>query len=245
MTISKISATASTNSYLKKLLKEKKLPDSFVVFAEEQTAGRGQMATSWQSQRSKSLTFSVFKELKNFEIENRFFLSKVVSLAVSDTLLHFQIPEISIKWPNDILSADKKLCGILIENIIQKQQIKSCVIGVGINVNENFFDDLPNATSMKLQTGTAFDRDEVLNCFLEKLNQNWKLMETEQFSEIDTIYLNRLYRLNKISVFENKAQEKFVGNIKGVSVEGKLLVEIDNNEVLPFDLKEIKFLPQL
>lgn len=245
MLISKISATTSTNSHLKELLKTENLPDGFVVFADEQTGGRGQMGTSWQSQKLKSLTFSVFKELKNFEIENRFFISKVVSLAVVDTLVHFQLPEITIKWPNDILSADKKLCGILVENIIQKQQIKSCVIGVGINVNEEGFDDLPNATSMKLQTGTTYNRDEVLNFFIEKLNQNWILMEAEQFSEIDTNYLNRLYRFNKISVFENIAQEKFIGKIKGVSLEGKLLVETDNNEVLAFDLKEIKFLSQL
>lgn len=245
MSISKINATTSSNSYLKALLKKENLPDGFVVFVEEQTAGRGQMGTSWQSQKLKSLTFSVFKELDGFEIENQFYLSKAVSLAVLETLNHYNISETNIKWPNDILSADKKLCGILIENTIVKRYIKSCIIGIGLNVNEAFFTDLPNATSMKLQAGVSFDRDEVLNSFLSKLDQLWRLIEAKQFSIIDGMYLESLYRLNKVSIFENNAQEKFVGKIKGVSPEGKLLIELEWNEISAFDLKEIKFLSHL
>lgn len=245
MTIRKISATTSTNSHLKGLLKTEVLPDGFVLFVDEQTAGRGQMGSSWQSQKRKSLTFSVFKQLNGFEIENQFYLSKVVSLAVCETLKYFQIPEIKIKWPNDILSANKKLCGILIENIVQQHTIKGCIIGVGINVNEGGFADLPNATSMKFQTGNFFNLDEVLSRFLEILNQKWQLIKTEQFAEIDKLYLKELYRLNKISVFENARQERFNGKIKGVSREGKLLVQTENDEVSTFDLKEIKLLAGL
>lgn len=242
MTIVKISATTSTNSHLKSLIKVEQLPDGFVLIAEEQTAGRGQMGSSWQSQKGRSLTFSVFKQLNGFEIENQFYLSKVVSLAVYETLKSFQIPEINIKWPNDILSAEKKLCGILIENIIKQQTIKGCIIGVGINVNEEDFANLPNATSMKLQAKTHFDSEEVLSRFLEILNKKWQLIDTKQFSDIDKLYFELLYRLNKISVFENARQEKFNGTIKGVSREGKLLVETENDEILAFDLKEIKLL---
>lgn len=245
MTIRKISATPSTNSHLKGLLKAEQLPDGFVLFAEVQTAGRGQMGSSWQSQKGKSLTFSVFKQLHGFEIENQFYLSKVVSLAVYDTLKYFQIPEIKIKWPNDILSADKKLCGILIENIIQQQAIKGCIIGVGINVNEETFSNLPNATSMKLQTGIFFIIYEVLSRFLEILNPKWQMIERKQFSEIDILYFDLLYRRNKISVFENARDERFNGKIRGVSHEGKLLVESENDEVIAFDLKEIKLLSGL
>jgi BirA family biotin operon repressor/biotin-[acetyl-CoA-carboxylase] ligase len=245
MTIRKISATTSTNNHLKDLLKAEELPDGFVLIAEEQTEGRGQMGSVWQSQKGKSLTFSVFKQLKGFEIENQFFISKVVSLAVYETLKYYQIPEIKIKWPNDILSANKKLCGILIENIIQQQSIKGCIIGVGINVNEQIFTDLPNATSMKLQTQAFFDIEEVLCQFLEILNQKWHLIKTRQYSEIDLLYLKVLYRQNEISVFENEQQEKFNGKICGVSHKGKLLVEIESGETLAFDLKEIKLLSGL
>jgi len=245
MTIHKISATTSTNSHLKGLLKAEKLPDGFVLFADEQTKGRGQMGSSWQSNKGKSLTFSVFKQLNGFEIENQFYLSKVVSLAVYDTLKYFLIPEIKIKWPNDILSDGKKLSGILIENIIHQQSIKGCIIGVGINVNELSFSDLPNATSMKLQTGIFFIIDEVLSRFLQYLNQKWKLIEEKKYSEIEKNYMEVLHKVSEISVFENDKQEIFNGKIKGVSREGKLLVETENDEVLAFDLKEIKLLSGL
>jgi BirA family transcriptional regulator, biotin operon repressor / biotin---[acetyl-CoA-carboxylase] ligase len=245
MTIHKISATTSTNSHLKGLLKAEKLPDGFVLIADEQTRGRGQMGSSWQSQKEKSLTFSVFKQLNGFEIENQFYLSKVVSLVVYDTLKYFKIPEIKIKWPNDILSDDKKLCGILIENIIQQKSIKGCIIGVGLNVNEETFSNLPNATSMKLQTEKTFDLDEVLSRLIENLNLKWQLIEAKHFLEIDSLYFELLYRLNKVSVFENAKQDIFNGKIKGVSREGKLLIEAENDEVIAFDLKEIKLLSGL
>lgn len=245
MTIRKISATTSTNSQLKSLLKAEKLPDGFVLLAEEQTAGRGQMGSVWQSQKGKSLTFSVFKQLQGFEIENQFYLSKVVSLAVVETLHFFQIPEIKIKWPNDILSANKKLCGILIENIIMQQTVKGCIIGVGINVNEETLAGIPNATSMLLQAERIFDLEEVLIQFLQILNTKWHLILEKQFSEIEKLYFDLLYRLNQISVFENAQQKKFNGKIKGVSREGKLLVELETGEISAFDLKEIKLLSGL
>jgi BirA family transcriptional regulator, biotin operon repressor / biotin---[acetyl-CoA-carboxylase] ligase len=245
MTIRKISATTSTNSHLKGLLKSEQLPDGFVLLGEDQTAGRGQLGTSWQSQKGLSLTFSVFKRLNAFEIENQFYLSKVVSLAVYDLFKYFQIPEIKIKWPNDILSDGKKLCGILIENITQQQTIKGCIIGVGINVNEAYFPNLPNASSMKQQTGIVYNNEEVLSRFLETLNQRWQLIEEKKYSEIEKLYLEALYRLHTISVFENAQQEKFNGKITGVSREGKLLVETENDEISAFDLKEIKLLSGL
>ena len=86
-----------------------------------------------------------------------------VSLAVFNTLKHFKIPEISIKWPNDIMSRSKKCCGILIENTIKGNLIDASIIGIGINVNEKQFKDLPLASSLRLATGNNFDISLVVN----------------------------------------------------------------------------------
>jgi|SRR5690606_9364402 len=245
MTIHKISATGSTNSLLKRMLKQEKLPDNFVLLAEHQTSGRGQMGATWQSQKGRSLTFSVLKLIDSLEIDHRFYISKVVSLSVFETLKSYDVPELKIKWPNDILSANKKMCGILIENIIQRQEIKTCILGVGINVNEASFNQLPNAASMKMQTGNEFALQPVLERFIERLNVYWQWIEKKEYSKIDTLYQESLYRLNQVSVFEDTEGQKFNGIIKGVTAEGKLMVTDENESLLTFDLKEIKLLSGL
>ncbi len=245
MLIYKISATSSTNSYLKSLLKENKLQDELVVISDEQTQGRGQVGTSWHSQKGKSLTFSIYKQFKGFKVAKQFYLSMAVSIAVKETLEAFGIPEISVKWPNDILSANKKLCGVLIENILSHKNIKGSIIGIGLNVNDTQFTDLPNATSMKIATQKHFDLSQVFNKLSEVLLEKMSLLEKYQFEQIEEAYLKNLYRINQISVFENAQKECFNGIIRGVSAEGKLLVETKDEVLLPFDLKEIKLLTKL
>jgi BirA family biotin operon repressor/biotin-[acetyl-CoA-carboxylase] ligase len=245
MIIRKISATTSTNSHLKELIRLEKLNGDFVLVAQEQSSGRGQFGAIWQSQRGKSLTFSVLKGLVEFKTENQFYISKVVSIAAFETLKDFDIPKLKIKWPNDILSANKKLCGILIENTLNQNFIKETIIGLGVNVNEEYFEDLPKATSMKMSAENEFKLDEVLIHFLDVLNQKWNLLENNRFSEIDKYYHDVLYKINDISVFENSESDRFNGKIKGVSREGKLLVELESGEISAFDLKEIKLLSGL
>lgn len=242
MLIHKISATPSTNSYLKSLLKQMGYQQEHVVIAQEQSQGRGQMGAIWHSQKFKSLTFSLYKRFSDLEVMHQFYLSMVVSLAIKEALEELEIPEIKIKWPNDILSANKKICGILIENILQKNKIKGSVIGIGLNVNETSFDGLPNATSMKISTKKDFDIDLVCERLLTILSQKTSLLENNQFKKIQGDYLKSLYRINQVSVFENVNKEKFNGIIQGVSSEGKLLIKIDDDTVISFGLKEIRLL---
>lgn len=245
MIIHKISATHSTNSYLKELIKESNPTQDLIVIAQEQSQGRGQMGTSWHSQRGKSLTFSIFKRFNDFDSDNQFYLSKGVSNAVKETLEFYKIPNIKVKWPNDILSANKKLCGILIENVLQNNRIKGSIIGIGLNVNDSLYDHLPNATSMKIETNKHFDLEQVFNKLVEVLLEKISLIEKNEFNQIEESYLKSLYRINQLSVFENSQNERFNGIIRGVSMEGKLLVESKDELITPFDLKEIKLLSGL
>lgn len=245
MLINKISATSSTNTYLKSLLSDKQVQDELVIVAEDQINGRGQMGSVWQSERSKNLTFSMYKQFDDFDVKRQFYLSKVVSIAIKEVLDEFAIPEIKIKWPNDILSANQKICGILIENILQGNKIKGSIIGVGLNVNQMVFSELPNATSMKIVSNKDFDLDLLLNKLIQKIAQKSALIQKSQFYEIDNEYLNCLYRINQLSVFENNKSQKFNGIIRGVSEEGKLLIETEEQKVLPFGLKELKLISGL
>ena len=97
------------------------------------------MGSEWVSEDNKNLTFSVFKRFERFSIDNQFCISMIVSLSIYEVLSALRLSNINIKWPNDILSCDKKIGGVLIENKLKDKQIESSIIGIGLNVNQTNF----------------------------------------------------------------------------------------------------------
>ncbi|BAO74731.1 biotin--[acetyl-CoA-carboxylase] ligase [Winogradskyella sp. PG-2] len=242
MYIIKLNAIDSTNAFLK-LMAAKTLPKDYtVVSADLQTEGRGQMGTNWEAEEGKNLTASVFKALPSFEIEKQFYISMVVSLAICKALTAFNIPKLSIKWPNDILSEDKKICGILIENVIKHNQLEGSVIGIGMNINQKYFENLPQASSMSLVSGIIYNKDEVLSEILKQLQYYFEILETHKLSELKLEYESILFRKDKPSTFQTKEGETFSGIIKGVKKSGKLKVWTEDEIIKTFDLKDLKLL---
>ncbi|MBR9845010.1 MAG: biotin--[acetyl-CoA-carboxylase] ligase [Algicola sp.] len=242
MRIIKLNAIDSTNSFLRQLSTEESVEDFTVVVADYQTDGRGQMGTQWQSQNDKNLMFSVFKEVEGLDITSHFYLSMAVSLAVFEALKLFQINQLKIKWPNDILSEQHKLSGILIENVIKQNSLQSSIIGIGINVNQTQFNDLPNATSMQLVSGRTFDREHVLNEVLKQLTHYFSLLKSKSLSILKEAYEANLFRKDKPSTFKDKKGNLFAGFIKGVSDSGHLNVLVEDDIIKSFDLKEVQLL---
>lgn len=242
MNIIKLSAIDSTNSYLKQLAKERILEDETVVVTNRQLSGRGQMGNGWVSREGQSLTFSMFKAFEKLKIESQFVISMAVSLAISEGLKTLNIPKMAIKWPNDILSANRKIGGILIENVLEGSYVKYSIIGIGINVNETDFPNLPQASSLKLETGKNFQLEEVLDNILKKVFINLKNLSAKDFSEMKQLYESNLYQKEMVSVFETPDSSRFNGIIKGVSDIGELLVETENDAFRKFQLKEVKLI---
>ncbi|WP_298555041.1 biotin--[acetyl-CoA-carboxylase] ligase [uncultured Algibacter sp.] len=242
MRIVKLNAIDSTNRYLKELSGTKAIDDYTVVAAKNQTEGKGQRGTVWSSQASKNLTCSVFKDLSGFKFEHPFYISIATALALLKTLEYIEIPRLSIKWPNDILSADKKICGVLIENVIKQNSIAASIIGIGLNVNQVIFENLPKASSLKLISGKAYDLDELTITFINNLKYYFILLEDEKYEELKTEYEIHLFRKNKPSTFKNAEGDMFSGFIKGVSESGHLQVLLEDNILKAFDLKEITLL---
>lgn len=218
------------------------MEDQTVVVAENQISGRGQIGNGWVSKKGESLTFSIFKEFDEFIAERQFMISMAVSLGIIEALKILNVPKISIKWPNDILSANKKIGGILIENVLEGSYVKYSVIGVGMNVNETIFPNLPQASSLKLETGIGFDLEEVLQIILRSIFNELKNLPNMDFSEMKQRYQNKLFRRDEISVFENPEGFRFNGIIKGVSEIGELLIETENAGLQKFYLKELKLI---
>ncbi len=242
MRIIKLDAIDSTNTFLKGISGGDTLSDYTVVVAENQTKGRGQMGTVWNSEASKSLTFSVFKDVSFLESEEQFYISIVTALALIKTLKTFQVEKLNIKWPNDILSANEKISGILIENVIKHSTLTSSIIGVGLNVNQRFFYDLPKASSMRILTGKTFDLDEILQQFLTHLEFYFLLLEAEEKSVLKKEYESLLFRKNKPSTFKDVEGSLFSGFIRGVSLSGRLIVELEDEIRREYDLKEVTLL---
>lgn len=242
MRIIKLNAIDSTNSFLRQLSAEELVDDFTVAVAEHQTNGRGQIGTQWQSQKAKNLVLSIFKDVSGLDVESHFYLSMAVSLGVYDALKTFQINALKIKWPNDILSEQQKLCGILIENVIKRNQLQSSIIGIGINVNQTLFDGLPNATSMQVISGIHFDLDEVLQEVLKRLKYYFSILDSKQYDILKCAYESHLFRKDKPSTFKEKEGRIFSGYIKGVSDGGHLEVMVEDDILKTFNLKDLKLL---
>ena len=242
MQIIKLNATDSTNLYLKDLMNKRSLDDFTIVVADSQTLGRGQMGTKWESDPHKNLTVSVLKKMESEQFENPFLLNICVSLAVFNTLKSLHIPALKIKWPNDIMSGHFKICGILIENIISGPRILYSIIGIGLNVNQEKFLDLPNVSSLKLLTGRNYELDGLLLQLQRELKNSFKVIEEKGADAIRDQYESVLFRKDKPSTFKDANGQVFMGFIRGVSDQGKLVVAHEDEFLREYNMKEISLL---
>lgn len=242
MYIIKLDAIASTNSYLKEISLSKTPKDFTVVVANEQTEGRGQMGTHWQAEASKNLTFSMFKNVSFLDVSDQFYISMAVASGVVNGLNELLIPKLSIKWPNDILSENKKIAGILIENVIKQNKLLGSVIGIGLNVNQKHFNDLPNASSLHLIKGILYNKEEVLHILLKHIEEALNSLDSKNFKTIKEAYEAQLFRIKKPSTFKTPTDQLFSGFIEGITDDGKLKLRLEDEIIKKFDLKEIQLL---
>ncbi|MCY1452060.1 Bifunctional ligase/repressor BirA [compost metagenome] len=176
-----------------------------------------------------------------FSNEQVFDLSIVVSLAVTAVLKSLNIPNISIKWPNDILSYNKKLAGILIENTIKSDGRIVSVVGIGINVNQTDYSELPNASSLAVISGKFFDKETLAILIVEKIKENIQLCQTSS-KYLWKDYFDSLFKKGVPMPFKNLNDQNFMGIIQGVSPIGKLQVLLEDDSVVEFEIKEVKML---
>ncbi len=240
MKIIKLDSIDSTNTFLKELSSSTNLENFTVVTTKRQTLGRGQMDAKWISEDYKNLTFSILLKFDNLKIDKQIYLNFAISLGVFDFLNELNLPKITIKWPNDILCEKQKICGILIENSLQKNNIKSAVVGVGLNVNQQKFPNTINATSVYQKTQKEFNLDELLGKLLNKLSFYTDLVYQKKYNFLKKSYLENLYLKNIPSMF--KSDELFMGKIIDVDNSGKLVIERENEIIQKFSIKEIKFI---
>lgn len=239
--IIRLEVTDSTNNYAIGQIKTNDLPEGTVVLTEEQTAGRGQMKNTWESEKGKNLLFSVVLYPSFLEIRQQFMLSKVVSLGIYNALNKY-VDRLKIKWPNDVYCGDHKLGGILIEHSIMSSKLHHTVIGVGLNINQTeFFSDAPNPISLKNLTNQQFDREKILGEVLLAIDEYYSTLREGFYKELDQNFLNALYRFNESYLYRS-GEELFKGKIVGVNEIGQLLILDENDRLRAFHFKEVEFI---
>ena len=241
MKLIKLDAIDSTNEFLKGLSNKEDLENFTVVTAENQTKGKGQMGAVWNSEVGKNLIMSVL--VKDFlsEINEIFNLNIAVATAVIAALKKQNIPNLSIKWPNDILSANKKIGGILIENSIKSDGTILSIVGLGLNVNQTNFEGLPKASSLAVVMEHELNKEELLSAIVTQLEAN--VEESKQNpTSLRQQFVDLLFKKGEPMPFTNQKEEKFMAIIQGISPVGRLQVLLEDDSVAEFDIKEIQML---
>ena len=243
MNIVKLDAISSTNSYLKELGRDLALKEDLLVWTEKQTAGRGQMGSGWESEDHKNLTFSVYKRVKVMPINQQFLITMATSLAIMEVLKEEGIANLAVKWPNDILAGNGKLCGILIESVIRRGRLHAVIIGIGLNVNQEQFMYAPRAASMAMETGKTHDLENLLHRLIEQFYKYVDLITNGDFKALRAQYLDNLFKYKRPAAFKDcLGGEIFSGMITGINEQGNLLVEKEDGSTVTFGLKEIELL---
>ena len=231
--IIKLNAIGSTNDWLKNKLQSGNCHDGDVVWTMNQTKGRGQHSNVWSSDSQKNITFSVFKRFSGLNSYDSFLINCAVTLAIIETLEKFKIPNLKIKWPNDILSANNKIGGVLIENVIKGKKLNASIAGIGINVNQKSFIDLPSAGSMFLQTNKKYDLKKVFEELLDTLNLFFDLLKKPNKVQLLSSFEKSIYKKGEWCQFKTNGSN-FLGRIIGVSDHGLLTIEKKSKKVMQY-----------
>lgn len=235
-----LSETDSTNRFLRHYRGEEGEAMT-IVWSDFQTAGQGQGGNSWESERGKNLTFSMKIRPKGLSASGQFVLLQAAALAIADALSRFA-DGFEIKWPNDIYWRDRKISGTLSECAVARGQVESCIVGVGININQTIFtSDAPNPVSLRQITGQETEREPLLHDIAERFLGYTSPLVAHSSSLISTSYMHRLYRREGSHRFRD-AQGLFSASIAGVEPSGRLLLRKADGTESSYAFKEVEFI---
>ena len=240
MKLIKLDAIDSTNIYVKELVAKGDIKNYTAVISKYQTNGRGRNNSIWQDEPSKNLNFTLYKEFNSFKIENKFLLNIISSISVFKLLKKYNLKNLSVKWPNDIMTGNKKISGILIENNIRGKLINYSVIGIGINVNQLNFKNLPKATSLHIETGVTNSPELMAEELQQILKLNFELMQENPEKLLDD-YNKFLFEKDKtVNYLTNN--KILLGRLIKVNKLGEILIRNNDGVIEKFNLDEIKLI---
>ena len=224
------------------LSKSEPLPEGTVIMADDQYAGRGQQGNKWISRAGCNLTFSIYLKPFFLPVDKQFMLNIAVSIGINNALRSYMPDGIKIKWPNDVYFDDKKIGGVLIENIISAGNIKSTIIGIGINVNQRNYDGL--GLNQVSSLGEILQQDVDLNKLLAQICKcievEYLKLRSGDYDLQHDLYLKDLYKFGEKCTYRD-GENTFEGKIINVTKTGLLMIDVEG-ERREYGFKEIEFL---
>ena len=224
--------TGSTNVEAARLVQQG-MDHGTVVIADRQTCGKGRRGRSWHTPENTSIAMS-FLLKPQLEAEYASMLTLVQAMAVAEAVEEVTALKSQIKWPNDILINEKKVCGILTEMNLSGSEISSIIIGTGINVNqESFPEEIREiATSLKNESGKAQCREKLIGALCEKFEQYYEqFLATKDLSCIIEENNARLVSAGRrVRVLDPKGE--YTGEAIGINAQGELQVRQDDGKII-------------
>ena len=236
--------TESTNAWLMNLARERRgagtaLPDLYAVFTDFQTAGRGAGTNKWHSSRGLNILTSIYFETKLAAVDQ--FLFNLWFSTATRQFLAKHVPEVLIKWPNDMYVRDHKLAGDLTEHSVSGGLLDFTVAGIGINVNEEHFpENIPHPTSLFLETGQHLEVKPLLDEYMETLRQRRPLLNLDYANELREEYMSHLYHFNEAHPYITHGQQ-ITGIIRDIDQFGRLLMEHEDGTIHAYEYKQIAY----
>jgi len=232
----------STNLYAEQLLKTQKVREGTVIFAYEQTSGKGQGENTWESEPGKNALFSLVLFPGFLSPAQQFLLNKVITLGVLDFLSRFHIKQrCSIKWPNDIYAGNSKLGGVLIQNTVCGSVFESCIAGIGVNINqETFSPGLRNPVSLKQIIGKEYPVKDAVDSIVAGIDKRYHQLKSGVSENPDREYSERLLWIKE---WKNYSVDKKLikGKILGVDEFGGLILKGGDGRIKTYQHDEIGF----
>lgn len=230
----------STNDLARQLLEEQIVHHGTFIRADMQSKGRGQEQNVWESEKGANLLCSLVLIPDGATVDRQVLLNMSMCLAVRD-MVQESCPthKVAIKWPNDVYVEDKKIAGILIENVLQGNLLKQIIVGIGLNINQQLFHHT-KACSLISVTGNPHDIDaaeKLLLCHLKFRYEQWICGQNKALWDD---YHQYLYKKDVVSLFELKGSI-VSGVVKGVDEAGRLLLQVANEQKV-LNVKEVKWL---
>lgn len=236
-----IDQAVSTNTYAAKLLKTEKAKEGTVIFANFQTKGVGQRDENWDSDYGKNILTSMIISPRIL-IKDQFNITIFIALALYDLMYKYFDKKVKIKWPNDILIGNKKIAGILIQNVVSRDILKDAILGIGINVNQK---KMPNyftkATSFVLELDRKISLSVLQKELLAAVEHRYLQFQAGKLEKMKSEFLTSLFGFNLWRDYIIQDQE-VKAKIIGIDECGRLILQFQDTSSQVFSLKEIKYL---
>lgn len=234
-----LGSAGSTNEVAAELLERGEVGHGAVVWAHEQTAGRGQRGRTWSSEPGLDLTFSVVLKPRALRADAQFVLGKIAALAVWDVVRGHVPGEVRIKWPNDILVERRKVAGILIRSEVVGEWVQSAVVGIGLNVNSTGFPEELAATSLLLASGRMTDRNTLLEELCLRVEERWTAWQEGGREPADE-YSEQLWARGRWAHLVLDGAP-VLARPMDVDASGRLIVEHEDGRVGTYGLERLRF----